>query len=376
MENRSGDYGDPVLRIDESMSLGDSEGAAAPIDPRTEVSSITETRERMEGNGRSERWSRATTRSPVHRDERRRSRSRRSSTYQNSNRILSANRNGGPWQYGPFDWRCEVNVCRRLDSFPNFSGLEKHYQKMHSKRRIEYVCAFRGPSCYRSPKHDQAREHSRNALCHRRLSKAERIARTEHMPWIQAENPDYVPVRDTDVPPLPRNPEGGKILDPEPKPLPFAAKASPIVGIEAERRRCGMIKHIGEYVAVRPNPATHDTHKARPMPLPTGVRDGVFSSRDIRRGVVRSGSTPETTTRPTVETYVHRAHHESRPMLGRPSPQVLDAYRKEEICGELAQIRQEMDLLPAREALLRRRQEENWKVQQCAMLECLDPDLK
>ena len=66
-----------------------------------------------------------------------------------------------------------------------------------------------------------------------RLSKAERIARTE--PWIQAENPDYVPVWDTDVPPLPRNPEGGKILDPEPKPLPFAAKASPIVGIEAER---------------------------------------------------------------------------------------------------------------------------------------------
>ena len=36
MENQSGDYGDPVLRIDESMSLGDSEGAAAPIDPRTE----------------------------------------------------------------------------------------------------------------------------------------------------------------------------------------------------------------------------------------------------------------------------------------------------------------------------------------------------
>ena len=79
MENQSGDYGDPVLRIDESMSLGDSEGAAAPIDPRTEVSSLTETRERMEGNGRSERWSRATVRSPVHQDERRRrSRSRRS----------------------------------------------------------------------------------------------------------------------------------------------------------------------------------------------------------------------------------------------------------------------------------------------------------
>ena len=140
-----------------------------------------------------------------------------------------------------------------------------------------------------------------------------------------------------------------------------------------------MVKHVEEYVVVRPNPATHDTHKAHPMPLPTeGVGDGVFSSRDIRRGVVRSGSTPETATRPTIETHVHRAHDEPCPMLRRPSPQALDAYRKEEeeIRGELAQIRQEMDLLRAREALLRRRQEENWKKQQCAMLECLDPDLK
>ena len=254
------------------------------------------------------------------------------------------------------DYGCEVSRLAQK-AYPEFP-----YEALDQVSREQFVRGLSDIDMkrYRSPKHDQAREHSRNALCHHRLSKAERIARTEHMPWIQAENPDYVPVRDTDVPPLPRNPEGGKILDPEPKPLPFAAKASPIVGIEAERRRCGMVKHVGEYVAVRPNPATHDTHKARPMPLPTeGVRDGVFSSRDIRRGVVRSGSTPETATRPTVETHVHRAHHEPRPMLGRPSPQALDAYRKEEeeIRGEMAQIRQEMDLLRAREALLRRRQE-------------------
>ena len=43
MEDQSGDYDNPVLRIDESISLGDSEGAEALTDPGTGGSSLTET---------------------------------------------------------------------------------------------------------------------------------------------------------------------------------------------------------------------------------------------------------------------------------------------------------------------------------------------
>ena len=68
----------------------------------------------------------------------------------------------GPWQYGPYEWRCEVEACRCMESLPSFFSLEKHFQKLHHEKRIEYMCAFRGPTCFREAKHDVARDHCRS----------------------------------------------------------------------------------------------------------------------------------------------------------------------------------------------------------------------
>ena len=113
----------------------------------------------------------------------------------------------GPWQYGPYEWRCKVKACHQVEAFPTFSSLEKHFRKVHHSKRIEYVCAFKGPMCCRNPKHDLVRNHSRNAGQHRRIPKPVRMAQTEHMPWIWAVNPDYVEV--SNIPPLPKDPVGG-----------------------------------------------------------------------------------------------------------------------------------------------------------------------
>ena len=125
----------------------------------------------------------------------------------------------GPWQYGPYEWRCEVKACRQVEAFPTFSSLEKHFSKVHHSKRIEYVCAFKGPVCCRNPKHDLVRNHCRNAGQHKRIPKPVRMAQTEHMPWIWAVNPDYVEV--CNIPPLPKDPVGGQVLNPTPKPLAF-----------------------------------------------------------------------------------------------------------------------------------------------------------
>ena len=133
----------------------------------------------------------------------------------------------GPWQYGPYEWRCEVKACRQVEAFPTFSSLEKHFRKVHHSRRIEYVCAFKGPMCCRNPKHDLVRNHCRNAGQHKRIPKPVKMAETEHMPWIWAVNPDYIEV--CNIPPLPKDPVGGQVLNPTPKPLAFTASFPAIV---------------------------------------------------------------------------------------------------------------------------------------------------
>ena len=127
----------------------------------------------------------------------------------------------GAWQYRPYEWHCEVKACRKVEAFPTFSSLEKHFRKVHHSKRIEYVCGFKGPMCCRNPKHDLVRNHSCNAGQHRRIPKPVRMAQTEHMPWIWAVNPDYIEV--CNIPPLPKDPVGGQVLNPTPKPLAFTA---------------------------------------------------------------------------------------------------------------------------------------------------------
>ena len=72
------------------------------------------------------------------------------------------------------------------------------------------------------------------------------------MDW--AVNPDYVEV--CNIPPLPKDPVGGQVLNPAPKPLAFAAivypvaspatpVTSPVVGT-----RCTKVQHEGAYAAV------------------------------------------------------------------------------------------------------------------------------
>ena len=82
------------------------------------------------------------------------------------------------------------------------------------------------------------------------------MAQTEHMPWIWAVNPDYVEV--CNISSLPKDPVGGQVLDPIPKPSAFAASvypvaslATPITSPVLAGMRCTMLQHDGAHVAVR-----------------------------------------------------------------------------------------------------------------------------
>ena len=101
--------------------------------------------------------------------------------------------------------------------------------------------------CCRNPNHDLVRNHCRNASQHR-IPKPVRMAQTEHMPLIWAVNPDYVEV--CNIPPLPKDPVGGQVLDPTPKPLAFAdsvysvaSPATPITSPVMAGTICTMVQH-------------------------------------------------------------------------------------------------------------------------------------
>ena len=108
--------------------------------------------------------------------------------------------------------------------------------------------------CYRNPKHDLVRNHCRKAGKHRRIPKPVRMAQTERMPWIWAINPDYVEA--CNIPPLPKDPVGGQVLDPTPNLLAFAASvysvASPATPVTSPvvLTRCTKGQHEGAYAAV------------------------------------------------------------------------------------------------------------------------------
>ena len=360
------DVSDEILQLEESMGLDEPEGAVAlPV-----VSTPQETPEIPESRGvtlaressplsDTEPWVRVrTARSRRDRSRRRRSQSRGGE--RNTRRNYGRSEFHGPWRYGPYEWRCEVEACRRMESLPSFSSLEKHFQKLHHEKRVEYVCAFRGPTCFRAAKHDVARDHCRSARRHRNISKAERLARTERMPWILAYNPDYI--QPGNIPPLPKDPVGGQALDPTPRPLAFAAPASPVTSQAAPtaspavpERRCSMVRHDGAYPAVRPvqQPVTPE---AQSMPAPTSGMVS-FGARDIRRGVITSRSTPQSVRpTPTLESVPQPVERSDAP---QPPPGVVEMYRREEleIRTELTQVRREIEVLQARESLLRRRQQ-------------------
>ena len=205
----------------------------------------------------------------------------------------------GPWQYGPYEWRCEVKACHQVEAFPTFSSLEKHLRKVHHSKRIEYVCAFRGPVCCRNPKHDPVRNHCRNTGQHRRIPKPVRMAQTE--PWIWAINPDYVEV--CNIRPLPKDPVGGQILYPTPTPLAFAASmysvASPAVPITSPvvGTRCTKVQHNGAYAAVR-QIQTPVAQVAQPLPTQVIRRASSFPAIVVKSGVINSRFTPVTSVKP------------------------------------------------------------------------------
>ena len=208
----------------------------------------------------------------------------------------------GPWQYGPYEWQCEVKACRQVEAFPTFSSLEKHFRKVHHSRRIEYVCAFKGPMCCRNPKHDLVRNHCRNAGQHRKIPKPVRMAQTEHMPWIWAVNPDYVEV--CNIPLLPKDPVGGQVLDPTPKPLAFAAS---------------------------------------------------FPAQEVRSGVINSRSTPVGSVKPVEAVSIPQPLNRRHKLSKHPSEMVQMCQREEN--AELMKVRQEIDEV---KALLCRRLELDW----------------
>ena len=205
----------------------------------------------------------------------------------------------GPWQYGPYEWRCEVKACHQVEAFPTFSSLEKHFRKVHHSKRIEYVCAFKGPMCCRNPKHDLVRNHCRNAGQHRKIPKPVRMAQTEHMPWIWVVNPDYVEV--CNIPPLPKDPVGGQVLDLTPKPLAFAAS---------------------------------------------------FPAQEVRSGVINSRSTPVSSVKPVEAVSIPQPLKRRHGFSKHPSEMVQMCQSEEN--AELMKVRQKIDTF---KALLCRRQE-------------------
>ena len=87
---------------------------------------------------------------------------------------------------------------------------------------IVYVCAFAGPTCFRSSRHDSVRDHCRKSPRHRRAPPADKKSATEHLPWMISGNDRYKPMGD--VPPLPRDPQTRRELSVIPRPLPFAGQ--------------------------------------------------------------------------------------------------------------------------------------------------------
>ena len=346
-----------VLSLEDSASFDELEGAAA-LPRETEVRTV----EWLEdGRRQSETTAGFGTRSHHREIRRSRSQSRRRYTSRDQRDQFH-----GPWCYGKYEWRCEVAQCRLQEPFPSFNSLEKHFQRIHSEKRIEYVCVFQGPTCYRSHKHDLVREHCRSSFKHKRISRAERTARTERMPWITAINPDYIPARN--IPPLPKNPEGGQTLEVDPKVLPFAAKASPVNDpTEKKRPRCMMMHHDGTYAAVRqPNRDVPRETLTQPVSRQTcqPVEAEVFTSRDIRRGVISSRTAPAAPAQQT----------EQVSRVTRPLPTVLKTYQEGEsrLRAELVEVRQQIDLLRAREAVLKNQQERLWEEHHKILLEHLN----
>ena len=123
------------------------------------------------------------------------------------------------------------------------------------------------------------------------------MAQTEHMPWIWAVNPDYIEV--SKIPPLPKNPVGGQVLDPTPKPLAFAASVylvaspatpvtSPVVGM-----RCTRVQHDGAYATVRQiQPQVAPV--AQTVPTTVIRRASSFPAIVVKSGVINSRFTPVT----------------------------------------------------------------------------------
>ena len=258
-----------------------------------------------------------------------------------------------------------------MESLPSFSSLEKHFQKLHHEKRIEYVRAFHGPTCFRAAKYDVARDHCRSARRHQNMSKAERFARTERMPWILAYSPDYI--QPGNIPPLPRDPVGGQALDPTPRPLFFAAPASPVASLAAPTsslavpgRRCSMVLYDGAYPAVRPvqQPVAPAAQSVQ-APASGTVS---FGARDIRRGVITSCSAPQSV-RPT-PTLERVPQPVEKPDAPQPPPEVVEMYPREEleIRTELNQVRREIEVLQARESLLCRPQQTLIEEQQTVLL--------
>ena len=156
--------------------------------------------------------------------------------------------------------------------------------------------------CCRNPKHDLVRNHSRNAGQHRRIPKPVRMAQTEHMPWIWAVNPDYVEV--CNIPLLPKDPVGGQVLDPTPKPLVFAAS---------------------------------------------------FPAQEVRSGVINSRFTPVSSVKPVEAVSISQPLKRRHKLSKHPSEMVQMCQREEK--AELMKVRQEIDAV---KALLCRRQELDW----------------
>ena len=110
-----------ILRLDESMSLDEPEGAAAQTEPpespevrdvvtpgsqdkevQSESSPLDQLSEVSSGTG-SQSHSPSRQPRPIR---------RRSPEYH------------GPWRYGEFEWRCEVPECKMLDPLVSFESLE------------------------------------------------------------------------------------------------------------------------------------------------------------------------------------------------------------------------------------------------------------
>ena len=128
------------------------------------------------------------------------------------------------------------------------------------------------------------------------------MAQTEHMPWIWAVNPDYVEV--CNIPAFPKDPVGGQVLDPTPKPLAFAASvypvarpATPVTSPVMAGTRCTMVQHGGAHVAVhRIQPQVAPA--AKPVRTQVIRRASSFPALEIRSGVINSRFTPVTSVKP------------------------------------------------------------------------------